>query len=145
METKANYSLIGLFTLAVIAGAFGFVYWFQNVGGGGAKAYYRVVFGGSVSGLNVGGPVLFNGIRVGEVTGLALDAQHPERVVANIAIQQSVPLHKDTEVGMQFQGLTGIASLSLKGGTAKSPVLTGSKEHPAELLAPTTATQDMTQ
>ncbi len=145
METKANYSLIGLFTLAVIVGVFGFVYWFQSVGGGGARAYYRVVFDGSVSGLTTGGPVLFNGIRVGEVTGLALDPKHPERVVANIAIQQSVPVHKDTEVGMQFQGLTGIASLSLKGGTAELPALSGTKDNPAELVAPLAATQDVTQ
>ncbi len=145
METKANYSLIGLFTLAVIAGAFAFVWWFQSIGGGGARAYYRVVFDGSVSGLTTGGPVLFNGIRVGEVTGLALDPQHPEQVVANIAIQQSVQVHKDTQVGMQFQGLTGIASLALKGGTAKSPVLSGTKDNPAELVAPSTAAQDVTQ
>ena len=139
METKANYTLIGVFTLAVIVGAFGFVWWFQSVGISGARAYYRVVFDGSVSGLSAGGPVLFNGIRVGEVTGLDLDPQHPERVVANIAIRQSVPVHKDTQVGMQFQGLTGIASLSLKGGTAGSPVLSGTKDNPAELVAPTTA------
>ena len=31
METRANYVLIGLFTLAVIASAFGFVLWFQSL------------------------------------------------------------------------------------------------------------------
>lgn len=145
METKASYTIIGLFTLAVIVGAFGFVWWFQSMGGGGAKAYYRVVFDGSVSGLSRGGPVLFNGIRVGEVTGLNLDPKHPQQVVATIAIPRSVPVHKDTEVGIQFQGLTGIASLALKGGTAASPALTGTKDHPAELVAPAAATQDVTQ
>jgi phospholipid/cholesterol/gamma-HCH transport system substrate-binding protein len=144
METKANYTLIGLFTLAVIAGVFGFIYWFQGVGGG-ARAYYRVVFDGSGAGLSRGGPVLFHGIRVGEVTGLALDPKHPERVVASIAVDKSVPLHKDTDVGMQYQGLTGIAALSLKGGSADSPVLSGTKDNPAELVAPSFATQDVTQ
>ena len=33
METKASYTLIGFFTLAVMVGIFGFVYWFQNLGG----------------------------------------------------------------------------------------------------------------
>ena len=32
METRANYLLIGVFTLAVIFGAFGFVWWFQRAG-----------------------------------------------------------------------------------------------------------------
>ena len=31
METRANYVLIGSFTLAVIAAAFGFVLWFQSL------------------------------------------------------------------------------------------------------------------
>ena len=38
METRANYVLIGLFTLAVIVGAFGFVYWFNTIGGAGERA-----------------------------------------------------------------------------------------------------------
>jgi phospholipid/cholesterol/gamma-HCH transport system substrate-binding protein len=145
METRANYTLIGAFTLAVIFGVFGFVYWFQSVGINGARAYYRVVFDGAVSGLAPGGPVLFNGIRVGEVTGVSLDPKHPERVVADIAIQQSVPVRKDTRVGMQFQGLTGIGSLALRGGGADSPVLSGTRDNPAVLVAPATATQDVTQ
>ena len=42
METRANYVLIGVFTLAVVVGVFGFVYWFQNIGGTGERAFYRV-------------------------------------------------------------------------------------------------------
>ena len=73
METKANYIATGAFTLAVIVGAFGFIFWFQNTGRSTAQATYRVVFDGSVSGLRTGAAVLFNGIRVGEVAELALD------------------------------------------------------------------------
>ncbi len=145
METRANYTLIGAFTLAVIFGAFGFVYWFQNVGVNGARAYYRVVFDGAVSGLAAGGPVLFNGIRVGEVIRVSLDPKYPERVIASIAIQESVPVHKDTRAGMQFQGLTGIGALALRGGSAGSPLLSGTRDNPAELVAPAAATQDVTQ
>ena len=144
METKANYTLIGLFMLAVIVAAFGAVYWFQGMGGG-ARAYYRVLFDGSVSGLSTGSPVLFNGLRVGQVTDLSLDAKHSGQVVADIAIDRKVPVHKDTDVGIRFQGLTGIAALSLTGGTASSPTLSGTRDHPAELVAPVAAGQDVTQ
>ena len=34
MESRANYALVGLFTLAVIAAMFGFAYWFGSGGGG---------------------------------------------------------------------------------------------------------------
>ena len=78
METKASYIVTGAFTLAVIAGVFGFLYWVQNgAGGGGERSVYRVVFAGSVSGLRPGAAVLFDGMRVGEVTKLALDPARP--------------------------------------------------------------------
>jgi phospholipid/cholesterol/gamma-HCH transport system substrate-binding protein len=147
METRANYVLIGVFTLAVVAGVFGFVYWFQNIGGTGERAYYRVVFDGSVSGLRTGASVLFNGIRVGEVTGLKLDPAKPQQVIATLSIDKSVTVRNDTQIGLEFQGLTGIAAVSLKGGSPDAPVVVGvgPKEVPPALVAPPGATQDVTQ
>ena len=145
METRANYTVIGLFTLAVVVGVFGFIYWFQNIGGSGERAYYRVQFGGSVSGLRTGATVLFNGIRVGEVTSLTLDPAHPKQVMANVSIDKNVAVRPDTEVGLEFQGLTGIASLSLTGGSPNLPPLSGTKDNPATLTASPASTQDVTQ
>jgi phospholipid/cholesterol/gamma-HCH transport system substrate-binding protein len=145
METRANYVLIGVFTLAVVVGVFGFVYWFQNIGGTGERAFYRLVFDGSVSGLRTGGSVQFNGIRVGEVTGLTLNPEKPQQVIATVSVDKSVAVRADTEVGLEFQGLTGIAVIALKGGSVTSPVLVGSKENPPVLTAPPGATQDVTQ
>ena len=51
METRARYALIGVFMLAVIAASFAFVYWLENKGGFGERAYYRLRFENSVSGL----------------------------------------------------------------------------------------------
>ena len=45
METKANYVLIGAFTLAVVAAAFGFVFWFQNLGAAAQRSPLRIVLG----------------------------------------------------------------------------------------------------
>ena len=149
METRANYVLIGVFTLAVVVGVFGFVYWFQNIGGTGERAFYRVQFEGSVSGLRTGASVLFNGIRVGEVTDLKLNPQRPKQVIASISIDKSVAVRPDTEIGLEFQGLTGIAALSLKGGDPSTPPLAGAKDakddNPPLLIAPPGATQDVTQ
>src|SRR5258708_36739079 len=89
METRANYVLIGLFTLAVILGGFGFVYWFNTIGPAGDRAPYRIVFEGSVSGLRTGASVLFNGIRGGEFTALRLDPATPPAVVAMEGVGES--------------------------------------------------------
>ena len=123
METRANYVLIGVFTLAVIAGGFGFVWWFQRLGGSASQVPYEVVFESSVSGLRPGGAVLFNGIRVGDVTSLKLDTQDPRRVVALISIAGTTPVRTDTKAGLELQGLTGIASVALVGGTPTAALL----------------------
>ena len=145
METKANYIATGAFTLAVIVGAFGFIFWFQNTGRSTAQATYRVVFDGSVSGLRTGAAVLFNGIRVGEVAELALDAADPHKVVAVIALGRTVPVRADTKVGLQFQGLTGLAEVSLAGGSVDAAPLTADAGTPPTLYADAGATADVTQ
>jgi phospholipid/cholesterol/gamma-HCH transport system substrate-binding protein len=121
METRANFVLIGLFTLAVIASAFGFVYWFSNIGTGRDRATYQVVFNSSVTGLRTGSSVLFNGIRVGEVSELKLNSTAPSEVTAVISIAKSAAIRSDTWVGLDYHGLTGNASVSLRGGSTLAP------------------------
>ncbi|MGC1696227.1 MAG: MlaD family protein [Pseudolabrys sp.] len=145
METRANYTVIGLFTLAVVFGVFGFVYWVQNIAGAGERAYYRVVFDGSVSGLRTGATVLFNGVHVGEVTSLSLDPEHPQQVIATMSVNKAVKLRADTVVGLEYTALTGIAAIALQGGSAALPPLDGSKENPPLLKAAPGASQDITQ
>ncbi|MDI3468338.1 MAG: hypothetical protein OJF62_000401 [Pseudolabrys sp.] len=145
METKANYTLIGLFTVAVIVVAFGFIYWFQHVGGGGERAVYRVMFHSPVSGLRTGSAVLFNGIQVGVVTGLTLEPDNPNEVSTLISIDKSVKLRPDTRVGVEFQGLTGIAAVALAGGSPGEPPLVGNAKNPPTLSASPASTQDVTQ
>src|SRR3981081_3236839 len=119
METRANFVLIGSFTLAVIAAAFGFVLWFQSLHTTKARSPVRIIFEGPASGLRNGGRVNFNGIRIGEVMSVKLD--NPRRVVALAMIENNAPLRKDTLVGLEFQGLTGVAAISLKGGAEAAP------------------------
>lgn len=139
METRARYALIGLFMLAVLVASFAFVYWLENAGGFGKREIYRIQFQSSVSGLLVGSAVLFNGIKVGEVTNLALDPAEPGRVTATIGVDRGTPVRADTEVNVEFQGLTGGATVALKGGSPDAPSLAASGGEAPLLIAPPTA------
>jgi len=145
METRAPYALIGLFVLAAVAAVFGFVYWLHNTGGLGERTVYRVRFENNVSGLLGGAAVLFNGIRVGEVTGLELSPDKPREVTASIAVAAGTPVRADTRAGLEFQGLTGVPVISLLGGDPSAPPLPGSKTAPAVLVADPAAGQSMTE
>ncbi|MGB8398173.1 ABC-type transport auxiliary lipoprotein family protein [Bradyrhizobium sp.] len=140
METRAPFVVVGAFVLAAIAGVFGFVYWLHNTGGLGQRATYHVQFEGSVPGLLVGAAVLFNGIRVGEVTDLSLAADDPRRVNATISVSVATPVRSDTKVGLEFQGLTGVPVVALEGGK----LLAATGEVPT-LVAEPGAGQGMTQ
>jgi phospholipid/cholesterol/gamma-HCH transport system substrate-binding protein len=144
METKASYITTGLFTLAVVVGAFGFIYWFQRSGGSGGVSY-RVVFEGSVAGLRTGAAVTFNGMRVGQVADLALDARDPRKVVALLKFARAVPVRADTKAGLSFQGLTGLAEVALTGGAADAGPLTAPAGQPPTLYADAGAATDVTQ
>jgi len=117
METRAPFIVVGAFVLAAVAAVFGFVYWLHNSGGLGPRTAYRVQFEGPVPGLMVGAAVLFNGIRVGEVTELGLAADNASRVNAAISVASTTPVRSDTRVGLEFQGLTGVPVVALEGGT----------------------------
>ena len=140
METRAPYVLIGTFVLAAILAIFSFVYWLNNTGGIGPRTNYHVQFQGPVPGLLVGAGVLFNGIRVGEVTQLGLAPDNPRFVNATISVASATPVRTDTKVGLDFQGLTGVPVVTLEGG-----MIVAKSGEPPTLIAEAGAGQSMTQ
>jgi phospholipid/cholesterol/gamma-HCH transport system substrate-binding protein len=144
METRARYVLVGAFTLAVIAAAFAFVYWLNTTGGLRERAYYRVRYQNSVSGLLVGSAVLFNGVRVGEVVALDLDPQKPREITATIGVEPGTPVGEDTKAGIDFPGLMGSPAVSLNGGASVTR-LSGANGEPPMLVADPDAGQSMSQ
>ncbi len=140
METRAPFVVVGAFVLATIVAVFGFVYWLHNTGGLGPRTTYHVQFDGSVPGLLIGAGVLFNGIRVGEVTDLELAPDNPRRVNATISVATKTPVRADTKVGLEFQGLTGVPVIALEGG-----VQLGNSGPVPTLIAEPGAGQSMTQ
>lgn len=123
METRANYTIIGAFTLAVVAAAFGFVYWFAGPEDTSGRKVYEIIFSDSVAGLREGNAVLFNGIPVGQVTRLGLVPGEPGQVRALVGINRNVPVLSDATAGLQMQGITGIVAVMISGGRPDAPPL----------------------
>ena len=145
MEIKARYVMIGLFTLASIVAGFAFVYWLETTGGLGKRTSYEVRFHNTVSGLLTGSAVLFNGIRVGEVTGLKLVPNKPKEIDVTITVDANAPVRTDTQASLDFQGLTGAAVVTLTGGSADAPPLKASPGRLPALTASETAGQTMSE
>jgi phospholipid/cholesterol/gamma-HCH transport system substrate-binding protein len=144
METRANYALVGMFTLAVLAAAFGFVWWFSGLGGGQDRREVRIVFSGSVTGLTPGSSVLFNGLRVGEVRSIQLFPDDPRSIFAVIDIASTTPVREDTRARIEAQGLAGVVAIQLIGGQREAPPLTAKAGQPLPtIIAERSEVQDL--
>lgn len=123
METRANYVIVGIFTLAVIIAAFGFVYWTAGLGGGGQTGTLIVRIPGSAAGLGRGSAVLFNGVKVGDVTRLYIDPTQPTNAIAVTEVDRLTPITRSTKAEIGLAGLTGQANIELQGGSTSEPNL----------------------
>lgn len=123
MESQKHYAMIGLFIIVTGASFIGVTLWLAF--GDFTKGYrtYVAYMEESVSGLYIDAPVKYQGVDVGRVTGLDLDTYNPQRVRIMLAVRPDIHISQDTVATLTFQGLTGIASVDLSGGTSGAPPL----------------------
>jgi phospholipid/cholesterol/gamma-HCH transport system substrate-binding protein len=124
METKANYVLIGAFTLVVTMFLLLFALWAAKYSSEKDWQQYAVVFEEPVTGLSEGSPVLYNGISVGTIQSLRLAPEDPRRVIAIIRIQERAPVKTDTRAKISTPSLTAPPIIQLTGGSPQARRLT---------------------
>ncbi|QPC87957.1 MCE family protein [Mesorhizobium sp. NBSH29] len=148
METRANYVIVGIFTLAAILAAFAFVYWTAAIGDRGESVELRVRIPGSASGLSRGSAVSFNGVKVGDVRRVFIDVDNPTVAIADTVVDRYTPITRSTQADIGLAGLTGQANIELKGTDSKGPnILAEAQENGtvAEITANPSAVTNLLQ
>src|SRR5665213_3309413 len=123
MERNANYALVGLISTLLLIGLLVFLVWLSGPALSRDYDRYDIVFQGPVRGLSKGAEVLFNGIKVGEVTDLSLDKANPQLVVARAKVTSDVPIRADSYATLEPQGITGVNYIQITPGSADKPLL----------------------
>lgn len=123
MEKNANYALVGLSSLILFIGMVIFVVWLARLRLNAEYDLYDILFQGPINGLSQGGEVRFNGIKVGEVTKIALDRTNPSRVIARARVTSDVPIRVDSYATLEPQGITGVNYVQITAGTPSKPLL----------------------
>lgn len=126
METKANYVLIGAFTIVVTLFLLLFALWAAKYSSEKSWREYAVIFNEPVTGLSEGSTVQYNGIGVGTVQQLSLAPDDPRRVIAKLRLQADAPVKTDTRAKLSLTGITGTPIIQLTGGSPNSPRLADS-------------------
>jgi phospholipid/cholesterol/gamma-HCH transport system substrate-binding protein len=120
METRANYVLIGAFTLFAGVCLLLFALWAAKFSSERNWQRFEVIFNEPVTGLSEGGSVQFNGIGVGTVDKLRLDRDDPRRVIARLRLRADAPVKVDTRARLSQQGITGVPFIQLTGGSPQA-------------------------
>lgn len=123
METKVNYAMVGLFVIILGVMIIVIPLWLSS--GLSNKVYhvYAVYINESVAGLNQGSEVKYNGVSVGTVKSVSLNASNPQQVIILLNIEEGTPITTLTRATVMVQGLTGVGYVSLTGGSPTAPPL----------------------
>ncbi len=124
MESRVNYSVVGLFVLLLLAAAVASAWWLYTGGSGRQYSPYVVYATDSVTGLNANSRVYYNGVDVGYVDTIRIDRNNPERIRIEVMIESTVPIRRGTVARLQLQGVTGLSVLNLKGGATGEELAT---------------------
>ncbi|HAU1604056.1 TPA: MCE family protein [Legionella pneumophila] len=118
MESKTNYTIVGLVVLILTAGLLSAGLWLSV--GFNQKEYtsYTVYLKESVSGLSIESPVKFNGVQVGYVKEIKLNKNDPRQVELLLNIEKSTPITTSTSATLISQGITGVTYVGLSAGSS---------------------------
>jgi phospholipid/cholesterol/gamma-HCH transport system substrate-binding protein len=123
MEPKVNYTLVGLFIALLGAAMLAGVLWLSRTDYRGVYDRYYTYMEESVTGLSNDSSVKYRGVDVGRVKEIILNPENPEQVRVALDLERGTPVKEDTIAVLETQGLTGIATVNLRGGSRASPVL----------------------
>jgi phospholipid/cholesterol/gamma-HCH transport system substrate-binding protein len=145
METRANFVLIGAFTLAGFAVLLLFLMWFARIELDRQYDYYDTDFP-SVSGLSSASSVRFAGLPVGQVVDVSLSPDQSGRVRVRIEVAADTPVRTSSVATIESQGVTGVSYVGLSAGDPRDPLLSAtSADQVPQIPAGRSALQTLTE
>ena len=123
MESRINYTIVGIFVVLLLSGLIIFVYWLGKYGYKQEHDYYYVYMEESVSGLSAEASVKYRGVDVGIVEKMRLNPGNSEEVELLLRLRRGTPIKVDSKATLKSFGLTGLAFVELSGGGKDSPLL----------------------
>ncbi len=132
MYGRNSYLVVGIF---VSVGIIALIVMSLMLAGGrstGPTTRYIVFFERDISGLTLGAPVRYLGVAVGQVNAMRLTTEVVTKVRVDLEVLRSTPVTTATYASLAFQGVTGVAFISLAAdqNESASSITTGEFEYP---------------
>lgn len=134
MQGRVNYTAVGVFVVVLTAFLFVTIIWLSTASGTKKYHTYLVYVHEDVTGLSAESPVRFNGVKVGYVQSVNLDASNPKLVRLKLSIEPGIPITTSTYAILNAQGITGVVYVNLKAETETAPLLVATKGEPYPVI-----------
>ncbi len=85
--------------------------------------YYVSYHDVSVSGLEVGSPVNYLGIKIGTISSIHIDPLDINSIIVELSLQPGTPIKKDAYADIVSLGITGLRSIEIRGGSNEADFL----------------------
>ncbi|STY29794.1 Mammalian cell entry related domain protein [Legionella wadsworthii] len=124
MESKTNYTIVGVVVLILLVGLVATMLWLSV--GFNQKKYntYTIYMHEAASGLTQDAPVKYNGVQVGYVKEIKLNQSDPRQVEILLDIEEGTPITTSTYATLNSQGITGVTYIGLSASTSDlTPIL----------------------
>jgi len=77
----------------------------------------------SVSGLEVGSPVKYLGVKVGTIEDIRIDPKDVSRIIIKVGLKPGTPVKVDARADIASIGITGLKMIEIRGGSNEAPLL----------------------
>lgn len=123
MESKVNYAVVGFFVIVLGVSMVAWVIWLTSFRQEKTYNTYLVYVREDVTGLSIQTPIRYNGVPVGYVKNIELDAKNPQLVKITLRIEEGTPVLTSTVASLQLQGITGTLYMGLMTTSLDAPPL----------------------
>jgi phospholipid/cholesterol/gamma-HCH transport system substrate-binding protein len=89
---------------------------------------YTVRYKISVSGLEIGAPVKYNGVRVGKVAGIRVNPDDVSQILVALDVDHATPIKADVRATVTSVGITGLKYIDLTLGSNQARTLPSGSE-----------------
>ncbi|HOI08920.1 MAG TPA: MlaD family protein [Myxococcota bacterium] len=135
MITRAQKVRLGVFVAASLALFVGTLVVLAGIRLVERRDTYTVRYHMSLSGLEPGAQVKYNGVRVGSVETIRINPQDVGEVIVTLSLEAGTPIKADTKAVVNLAGITGLKFIELSGGTSGSPFIApGGEIQPGESI-----------
>jgi len=132
MYGRNSYLIVGVFISVGLVMMVAMILFFAGGRATEPTVRYTVLFERDISGLTLGAPTRYLGVEVGQVIAMNLVTHNGTKVRVDLEVLQSTPVTTASYASLAFQGVTGVAFISLASDQdiRAIPLVSGDSEYP---------------